>query len=115
MDRDFLEKIAKVVYYAIIITGLISILSILGIKPAGFLLAGSVAGLVVGFASQNIVGNLVSGIFLMIEKPFKIGDQIHISDIAGFVDDIRMISSTIRKYDKSKRVARLLKAKENIK
>jgi len=99
LNKDYLEILAKVVYYIIITIAVMSILAILGVNPAGLLVAGSVAGLVVGFASQNIVGNLVSGIFLMIEKPFKIGDQVNIAGISGYVEDIRIISTTIRTYD----------------
>jgi small-conductance mechanosensitive channel len=45
------------------------------------------------------VGNLISGVFLMIEKPIKIGDQVEISGTSGFVTDIRIISTLIRAYD----------------
>jgi len=57
------------------------------------------AGIILGFASQSIVGNFIAGIFLIIEKPIKIGDQVNIDDITGFVEDIRVISTTIRTYD----------------
>jgi small-conductance mechanosensitive channel len=72
---------------------------LIGLDPSGFLLAGGITGIVLGFASQNIVGNLISGIFLMIEKPIKIGDQVEISGTMGFVTDIRIISTLIRTYD----------------
>ncbi len=45
------------------------------------------------------MGNLISGIFLMIEKPIKIGDQVEIDKISGFVTDILIISTLIRTYD----------------
>ena len=67
--------------------------------PSGLLLAGGITGIVLGFASQNIVGNLISGVFLMIEKPIKIGDQVEINKISGYVTDIRIISTFIRTYD----------------
>jgi small-conductance mechanosensitive channel len=51
------------------------------LDPSGLLLAGGITGIVLGFASQNIVGNLISGVFLMIEKPIKIGDQVEINKI----------------------------------
>jgi small-conductance mechanosensitive channel len=73
--------------------------AMIGFDPSGLFLAGSITGIILGFASQNIVGNLISGIFLMIEKPIKIGDQVEINQISGFVSDIRIISTLIRTYD----------------
>jgi small-conductance mechanosensitive channel len=78
---------------------LIFILSLLGVNPAGLLAAGGIAGIVIGFASQSIVSNLISGVFLIIERPINIGDQVAIGESSGFVEDISIISTTIRKYD----------------
>lgn len=65
----------------------------------GIIFAGSIAGVVIGFASQNILGNFISGTFLIIERPMKIGDQVNIDEIRGYVEDIRIISTVIRTYD----------------
>ena len=51
------------------------------------LVAGGIVGLVVGFASQSVVSNLVSGLFLMFEHPIKIGDSINVAGISGSVED----------------------------
>ncbi|AKB44252.1 Small-conductance mechanosensitive channel [Methanosarcina sp. Kolksee] len=99
VSKDAGETIIKIVYYGILTIVFFSNLRLIGINPSGFLLAGGVAGIVLGFASQNIVGNLVSGFFLMVERPIKIGDQVQISDVAGYVIDIRIISTLIRTYD----------------
>jgi small-conductance mechanosensitive channel len=97
--EEDLDVIVKVVYYSIISIAIISVLPILGIRLSGLLVAGSIAGIVIGFASQNIIGNLVSGVFLMIERPIKIGNQINIEGISGFVEDINVLSTIIRTYD----------------
>jgi small-conductance mechanosensitive channel len=99
ISKDVSETILKFVYYGSIIVVFIAILPMIGLDPSGLLLAGSITGIILGFASQNIVGNLISGIFLMIEKPMKIGDQVEINKISGFVSDIRIISTLIRTYD----------------
>lgn len=99
VSKDVNETIIKFIYYGTIIVVFITILPIIGLDPSGLLLAGSITGIILGFASQNIVGNLISGIFLMIEKPIKIGDQVEINKISGFVSDIRIISTFIRTYD----------------
>lgn len=99
VSKDVGEPILKLLYYGSLIIVFIAILPLIGLDPSGFLLAGGVAGIVIGFASQNIVGNLVAGCFLMFERPIKIGDQVEINGIAGYVTDIRIISTLIRTYD----------------
>ena len=98
MDRDHLEIINKVVYYTIVIIAVLLALPALGIHPSNLLVAGGVVGIVIGFASQSIVGNLISGIFLMFERPIKIGDQLRVDDISGFVEDIHIVSTIVRTY-----------------
>ena len=99
VSKDVGETALKILYYGILIIVFISILPLIGLNPSALLLAGGVTGIILGFASQNIVGNLVSGFFLMVERPIKIGDQVEINGISGYVIDIRIISTLIRTYD----------------
>lgn len=99
VSKDVGETVLKILYYGILIIVFISILPLIGIDPSTLLLAGGITGIILGFASQNIVGNLVSGFFLMVERPIKIGDQVQINDVSGYVTDIRIISTLIRTYD----------------
>jgi small-conductance mechanosensitive channel len=94
-----LTILEKLVYYAIIIIGIIIVLPQLGIDLTGLLVAGGFVGLIIGFASQSVIGNLISGLFLIFERPVKIGDQISVEDISGFVEDIRILSTIVRTYD----------------
>jgi small-conductance mechanosensitive channel len=97
--KDNLEIAVKLINWSIVAVAVIYALGALGFKLSGLMVAGGIAGVVIGFASQSIVGNLISGIFLMIERPIKIGDQVSINDYAGFVEDIRIISTTLRTFD----------------
>ncbi len=99
VKRDQLELIVKVVYYGIIVFAFVSVSPMLGINLSGLLVAGGIAGIVIGFASQSVVANLVSGIFLLAEKPIKLGDQVNIDGISGFVEDIHIMSTVVRTYD----------------
>jgi small-conductance mechanosensitive channel len=99
MKRDQLELILKVIYFVIIIIAFLAVLPLLGLNLSGLLVAGGIAGIVIGFASQSVVSNLISGIFLLSEKPIKIGDQINVDGIAGFVEDINILSTIVRTYD----------------
>jgi small-conductance mechanosensitive channel len=99
VSKDVSETVLKILHYGILIIVFISVLPLIGFNPSALLLAGGVTGIILGFASQNIVGNLVSGFFLMVERPIKIGDQVQINDVSGYVTDIRIISTLIRTYD----------------
>ncbi len=99
MKRDQLELMLKIIYFGIIFVAFVGVLPALGLNLSGLLVAGGIAGIVLGFASQSVVANLVSGIFLISEKPIKIGDQINIDGVAGFVEDINILSTVIRTYD----------------
>jgi small-conductance mechanosensitive channel len=99
VSKDVGETVLKILYYGIIIIVFISSLPFIGLSPSVFLMAGGVTGIILGFASQDILGNLISGIFLMVEKPIKIGDQVQIEDVSGYVTDIKIISTIIRTYD----------------
>lgn len=99
VNKDHLQLIGKIVSFCVYIIGFFSAFAVLGLDLTGFLFAGSIAGIVIGFASQSVVGNFISGLFLIIERPMKIGDQVKIDDIMGYVEDIRILSTTIRTYD----------------
>ena len=93
------DLINKLAYYCIIVIAVLSILPNIGVRPSGLLVAGGVVGLAVGFASQSIIGNLISGIFLFIERPMKIGNGVNIDGTTGIVEDIRIMSTTLRGFD----------------
>jgi len=91
--------VEKMVYYVIIFIGFMVALPYIGLSLSGLLVAGGILGIVIGFASQTVVSNLISGIFLLIEKPMKVGDGVNIGDVSGVVEDIRILSTTVRTYD----------------
>lgn len=99
LPKNERELIAKVIYYIIVIWAVIVALPYLNINLSGLLVAGGIAGLVIGFASQSVVSNLVSGLFLMLERPIKIGDTINVAGVGGTVEDIRILSTIVKTYD----------------
>jgi len=99
VSKGHLEVLVKVTSYSIFIIALIIILPLLGVKLSGLLVAGGIAGLAIGFASQSVIGNLISGLFLIVEQPFAIGNVINIDGTVGIVEDSRIISTTLRTFD----------------
>lgn len=74
-------------------------LAVAGVKVGAALAALGIVGLALAFAMQNILENFVSGIILMIRKPFRAGDQIRTSDYEGTVEEIDLRVTRISTYD----------------
>lgn len=68
---------------------------------AGSLLAGAgILAAIVGFASQQAFSNIVSGIFIVLSKPFRVNDRLKIKEIyAGTVEDITLRHTVIRDFE----------------
>ncbi|MEB3779760.1 MAG: mechanosensitive ion channel family protein [Desulfurococcales archaeon] len=99
LPRHIADLSTKIVFYSILFLGLVSVLGVLGVNVSGLLVAGGIAGIIIGFASQTVVSNFLSGLFLYIDKPFSVGDPVMIGDIGGVVDEITVFSTRIRQWD----------------
>ncbi|MFW5683739.1 MAG: mechanosensitive ion channel family protein, partial [Spirochaetota bacterium] len=91
--------VTKVVSYG----GFAAIVSIvlleLGVNLTPVLGAAGIVGLAVGIASQASLSNMISGLFLVSEKPFAVGDVIKTADTVGIVESIDLLSVKIRTFD----------------
>ncbi|MEM3402801.1 MAG: mechanosensitive ion channel [Candidatus Hadarchaeales archaeon] len=88
-----------------------SVVRIIGIGALAAALAGGIAGgiagvalggflgIVVGYASQNVLGQALAGLFILITRPFQIGDVIGVAGEEGTVEGIGMLFTVIRKAD----------------
>ena len=61
--------------------------------------AAGVVGIVIGVASQTSIGNIISGLFLVGEKSFELGDVVKIGDKTGTVYSIDLLSIKVRTFD----------------
>lgn len=71
----------------------------LGFSISVLLGAAGVLTVAIGFASQTSVSNIISGIFLLAEKPCEIGDSIEVSGVTGNVISIDLLSVKIKTFD----------------
>jgi small-conductance mechanosensitive channel len=60
---------------------------------------GGFASIIIGFATQKVVGNSIAGLFLIFERPIKLGQSVRIADVSGFVEEIRFLSTIIRSFE----------------
>jgi small-conductance mechanosensitive channel len=89
----------KVVNYTGFVLVTMIVLSELGVQISALLGAAGIVGIAVGFASQTSMSNIVSGLFLIWEKPFALGDVIRIGSTTGIIQSIDLLSIKIRTFD----------------
>ena len=104
LTTKFLEPQAhmmlrRAVYSGILLIFFMSALLEMGFNLSVLLGAAGVFSVAIGFASQTSASNLISGLFLMAEKPFTVGDVIKVDDTTGEVLSIDMLSVKVRTYD----------------
>jgi len=99
VHRRDLDVIIRIVYWAVVVAAAFIIFSQLRVDLSGLLIAGGFASIVIGIASQSVVGNLISGIVLLVERPISVGDEVLIGNLGGYVEDIRILSTLVRTHD----------------
>ncbi|RFA31414.1 mechanosensitive ion channel protein [Alkalilimnicola ehrlichii] len=89
----------RVVFYFILGLAVASALHQLGFRLGVLLGAAGVVSVALGFASQTSVSNLISGLFLVGERPFGVGDVVRIGSTTGEVLSIDLLSVKLRTFD----------------
>jgi len=93
-----LRKVAMGVLWALVT---IQALHAVGVDLLGVLGAAGVVGVAVGFASQTALSNLISGVFLISERSIKLGDYIRVNGQEGKVEEVNLLSVSLRQLDNS--------------
>ena len=102
LTKELIGWIIKSLKILIFILGLAAVLELWGIKIGPIIAGLGLFGVAVALGAQDLFKNLISGILVLVEKRFKIGDWILVDGIIeGIVEKIGFRSTTIRKFDKS--------------
>lgn len=91
--------LARIVRYAGYVMVLVGVLQEFGFNLAAVLGAAGIAGVAIGFASQTSLSNLISGLFIVGERPFEKGDVIEVGTFIGTVEEIGLMALTLRTFD----------------
>ena len=102
LSKDLLNWILRALKVLIVILGFAATLEIWGIKIGPIIAGLGLFGVAVALGAQDLFKNLISGILVLVEKRFKVGDWISVEGIIeGTVENIGFRSTVIRKFDKS--------------
>ena len=99
VPSDAQALLLRFIKYIIAIVALLTAADQLGIDVTSLVAGLGVAGLALSFAAQDTISNLISGIAIMIDRPFKKGDWISIGDLHASVTDIRLRTTVLTTFD----------------
>ncbi len=101
IDPRDLVTIDRLLDYSIILVGIIVSLAILNVTSLLYsaLTAAGIISVMIGFAVKDIAANFISGVFLLIDRPFVVGDAIRIKEYTGVVNRISLRTTEIITYD----------------
>jgi len=91
--------VSRLARYGFLLAGIAVALGMAGVHLGVVLGAAGVLSVALGFAAQTSTSNIISGLFLITERPFVIGDTIQVGSRTGEVLEIGWLSVTLRTFD----------------
>lgn len=98
-DRTLLEFFSQVVRWLVLAMGLVVVLNRLGVQTASLLTVLGAASLAIGLALQGTLGNVAAGLMILFNKPYRIGDTVHIGEVRGTVHRLGLFATEINNSD----------------
>jgi len=99
LSKNTLTILSKLITYGFILLYLLLVLTYFGINLSGLVVAGGFLSIIIGLATQKVLGNMIAGVFLIIERPIKLGQSVTIGDVSGIVEEVRFLSTIIRSLE----------------
>lgn len=100
-SKSSINAVRVLLRFLVILALIIAIFNIFDVSSTLLLSLSSLFGMVIGFASTEIVTQFIAGIYLMITRPFSVGDLINFGDIEGLVLEINLNRTLIKQFDNS--------------
>ena len=99
VDPGPAKLVGRFFAFLVFVAGFIYTLASLDIAIGPVLGAVGVGGLALAFALQDIIENLIAGLILQTQRPFRIGDQVKVGGYDGTVEDISLRTTILKTYD----------------
>lgn len=102
VDETLVKFLENIVYYALLTVVIIAALNKLGVETTSFLAILGAAGLAVGLALKDSLGNFASGVMIVLFKPFKAGDSVLAGGVSGTVTEVTIFNTIFLTADNQK-------------
>ncbi|MEO8494453.1 MAG: mechanosensitive ion channel domain-containing protein [Planctomycetota bacterium] len=99
MNESGAAALQSLSFYVLLVSFTLTALKFVNVPLTMFTFLGGAIAIGVGFGSQNVLNNFISGLILLAERPIKVGDLIQIDDLYGNVTQIGARSTIIRTGD----------------
>ena len=101
IDDTMLKTAFKVVRAIVYIGATMLIITELGFNLNGLIAGVGIGGIIITLAAQDTAKNLFAGLVIFLDKPFKVGDWIEVSNYEGTVEEITFRSTRIKTFENS--------------
>ena len=99
--RTLLPLLRTTLLITILVIVVLMVLSEIGVNTAPLLAGAGIVGVAIGFGSQKLVQDLITGIFLLLENAMQVGDQVTVSGLSGVVENLSVRTIRLRASDGS--------------
>ena len=99
VDETLVNFLANIVYAVLLAAVILAALDILGVPVTSLLAVMGAAGLAVGLALKDSLGNFAAGVMLVLFRPFKKGDFVEAAGVSGTVTEVRIFSTILTTPD----------------
>jgi len=99
VDPTLVNFLSNLVYAILLVAVILAALDTLGLPVTSLVAVVGAAGLAIGLAMKDSLGNFAAGVMLVMFRPFKQGDFVEVAGVAGSVDEIRIFSTTLTTPD----------------
>ena len=99
VPKEVQGLLLRVTHYAIVTVAVLTIADQIGINITSLLAGVGVAGLALSFAARDTIENIISGVTLIIDQPFKEGDWVAIGDLHASITEIRLRTTVLTTFD----------------
>jgi small conductance mechanosensitive channel len=102
VDLVVVSFFGSLVYFLILAATVLAALAKFGVETASFIAIMGAAGFAVGFALQGSLANFAAGVLILVLRPFRVGDYIDVSGVAGTVAEIHLFTTVLNTVDNVK-------------
>lgn len=98
-EETIAKTVVRIVQTVLWIVGVMVVLDTAGYNIAPILTGAGVSGIVIGFGAQSLIKDLISGVFIIAENQYRIGDIVELNGVSGRVEDISLRTTVLRDLD----------------
>jgi small-conductance mechanosensitive channel len=99
LGRGVGDMVSKLLHYSLLTAGFLFAIGAAGLDLNRFTLLMGALGVGIGLGLQSVVGNFMSGLILLVERPFGVGDVVTVGDLTGVVTDVGIRSTRLRTWN----------------